>query len=77
MTIRQNGLDEHLYLVSMSEVRSVYGSASSESANLILRSGVAAIALYEHYIGSGFGQRDCHGFSNTPRGTCDQSNSAV
>jgi hypothetical protein len=54
VTIRQNGFDESLDLVSMREIRSVDGSLPPERSNLIPRGGVAVVALYEHYIGSGF-----------------------
>jgi hypothetical protein len=77
VTIRQNDLDESLDLVSASEIRGVDGSASSERANLIPRGSVAVVALYEHYVGSGFGQRYCHGFSNTSCSTRDERDPAV
>jgi hypothetical protein len=54
VTIRQNGFDESLDLVSMREIRSVDGSLPPERSNLIPCGGVAVVALYEHYIGSGF-----------------------
>lgn len=77
VAIRQNGFDELLYLIPMSEIRSVDGSISPERSNLIPRGGVALVALYEHYIGSGFSQRYCHGLSNAPCGACDECHSAV
>jgi hypothetical protein len=77
VTISQNGLDESLDLVSMSEVRCVDRSIPPERANLISCGGVAVVALYEHYVGSGFRQRYCHGLSDTPRCACDQRSSAV
>jgi hypothetical protein len=54
VTIRQNGFDESLDLVSMREIRSVNGSLPPERSNLIPCGGVTVVALYEHYIGSGF-----------------------
>jgi hypothetical protein len=77
VTIRQNVLDESLDLVSMSEIRGIDGSASSERANLIPRGGVAVVALYEHDVGSSFGQCYRHGFSNTSCGACDERDPAV
>jgi hypothetical protein len=77
VTISQNGLDESLDLVSMSEVRCVDRSIPPERANLISCGGVAVVALYEHYVGSGFRQRYCHGLSDTPCCACDQRSSAV
>jgi hypothetical protein len=77
VAIRQNGLDESLDLVSKSEVRRVDRSFPPERANLIPCGGVAVVALYEHYIGSGFGQRYCHGLANAPCRACDQRDSAV
>lgn len=77
VTIRQNVLDESLDLVSMCEIRGIDGSASSERTNLIPRGSVAVVALYEHYVGSGFGQRYRHGFPNTSCGTCDERDPAV